>query len=162
MELDLSRLFEVLHRHEVVYVLIGGLAAVFHGSPFPTEDADITPLGDRPNLTRLAAALRELNAKIRTEAVPEGPPFACDADGLAAARMWNLQTDAGDLDLAFEPSGTHGYSDLRRDATPALLYDVTVHIASLSDVIRSKAAADRPKDRRVLPALREILAKRAD
>jgi len=152
----------VLHRHEVVYVLIGGLAAVFHGSPFPTEHADITPQDDRPNLARLAAALSELNAKSRAEAVPEGLPFAYDADGLAAARTWNLQTDAGDLDLAFEPSGTHGYSDLCRDATPARLYNVTVHIASLSDVIRSKAAADRPKDRRVLPALREILAKRAD
>ena len=162
MELDLPRLFEVLHRHEVVYVLIGGLAAVFHGSPFPTEDADITPQNDRPNLARLAAALRELNARIRTEAVPEGLPFACDAEGLAAAQTWNLRTDAGDLDLAFQPSGTHGYSDLRRDATPAQLYNVTVHIASLSDVVRSKAAADRPKDRRVLPALREILAKRND
>jgi hypothetical protein len=162
MELDLQRLFEVLHRHEVVYVLIGGLAAVFHGSPFPTEDADITPQNDRANLTRLAGALRELNAKIRTAAVPEGLPFACDADGLAAAQTWNLQTDAGDLDLDFEPSGTHGYSDLRRDATPARLYNVTVHIASLSDVIRSKAASNRPKDHRVLPALREILARRPD
>ena len=99
MELDLPRLFEVLHRHGVVYVLIGGLAAVFHGSPFPTEDADITPRKDRPNLSRLAAALCELNARIRTEAVPDGPPFACDADGLAAAQTWNLQTDAGDVDL---------------------------------------------------------------
>jgi hypothetical protein len=162
MELDLARLFEVLHRHEVVYVLIGGLAAVFHGSPFPTEDADITPQNDRPNLDRLAAALRELNARIRTEAVPEGLPFACDAEGLAAAQTWNLQTDAGDLDLAFQPSGTHGYSDLRRDATAAQLYNVTVHVASLSDIVRSKSAADRPKDRRVLPALREILAKRTD
>ena len=43
MDLDLARLFEVLHRNQVVYVLIGGLAAVYHGSPFPTEDADITP-----------------------------------------------------------------------------------------------------------------------
>ncbi|HYO04123.1 MAG TPA: hypothetical protein VET27_20535 [Mycobacterium sp.] len=162
MELDLARLFEVLHRHEVVYVLIGGLAAVFHGSPFPTEDADITPQNDRPNLDRLAAALRELNARIRTETVPEGLPFACDAEGLAAAQTWNLQTDAGDLDVAFQPSGTHGYSDLRRDATAAQLYNVTVHVASLSDVVRSKAAADRPKDRRALPALREILAKRTD
>jgi hypothetical protein len=135
---------------------------VFHGSPFPTEDADITPRNDRPNLARLAAALRELNARSRTETVPESLPFACDAEALAAAQTWNLQTAAGDLDLAFQPSGTQGYSDLRRDATIAQLYSVTVHIASLSDVIRSKAAADRPKDRRVLPALREILAKRTD
>jgi hypothetical protein len=160
MDLDLARLFEVLHRHQVVYVLIGGLAAVFHGSPFPTEDADITPEADQPNLSRLAAALREINARVRTESLPEGLPFGCDAEGLAAARTWNLTTEVGDLDLAFEPSGTQGYADLRRDATAAQLYDVTVHIASLADVIRSKQAANRPKDQRVLPTLRELLATR--
>lgn len=160
VELDLARLFEVLDRHGVIYILIGGLAAVYHGSPFPTEDADITPQFDDDNLARLAAALRELNARVRTESVPEGLPFACDAQGLAAARMWNLVTDAGDLDVSFEPSGTTGYPDLRRDATAAQLYDVTVHVASLGDVVRSKQAADRPKDRRVLPVLREILASR--
>src|SRR5882757_10808591 len=121
MDLDLARLFEVLHRNQVVYVLIGGLAAVYHGSPFPTEDADITPEADQPNLSRLAAALREINARVRTESVPEGLPFGCDAEGLAAARTWNLTTEAGDLDLAFEPSGTQGYADLRRDATAAQL-----------------------------------------
>lgn len=158
MELDLERLLQVLHRHGVVYVLIGGLAAVYHGSPFPTEDADITPQTDHANLDRLAAALRELNARIRTEAEPAGLPFAYDATSLAAARTWNLITDAGDLDLSFEPSGTQGYPDLRRDASNAQLYGLTVQIASLADVIRSKQAANRPKDQRVLPTLREILA----
>jgi hypothetical protein len=160
MELDLARLFGVLHRNKVVYVLIGGLAAVYHGSPFPTEDADITPAADRPNLVRLASALREVNARIRTEAISEGRPFACDADTLSAAQTWNLTTDAGDLDIAFEPSGTQGYSDLRRDAATTELYDCTVQVASLRDVIRSKQAANRPKDQRVLPALRAILAER--
>lgn len=94
-ELDLRRLFAVLHAYRVAYVLIGGLAAVVHGSPFPTEDADITPNDDRKNLERLAAALRELNARIRTEGVPEGVPFACDALSLAAVQTWNLTTDAG-------------------------------------------------------------------
>lgn len=159
-ELDLARLFGVLNRHNVIYVLIGGLAAVYHGSPFPTADADITPDTSHTNLTRLAAALRELNAKIRTESVPEGLPFACDAQGLAAAEMWNLVTDAGDLDIAFQPAGTHGYPDLRSDATSAEIYDATVQIASLSDVIRSKQAANRPKDQRVLPTLREIANRR--
>jgi hypothetical protein len=158
VELDLARLFEVLDRHQVLYVLIGGLAAVYHGSPFPTEDADITPWTDRANLGRLAVALRELNARVRTQSEPRGLPFACDADSLAAAHTWNLSTDAGDLDVAFEPAGTRGYPDLRRDAAPVQLYGVTVRVASLSDVIRSKQAANRPKDQRVLPTLREILA----
>ena len=160
MELDLPRLLATLDRHNVAYVLIGGLAAVYHGSPFPTEDADITPDTDDANLDRLASALRELNARIRTEAVPEGVPFACDAAGLAASETWNLVTDVGDLDISFRPSGTRGYPDLRRDAVSADIYDVTVQIASLADVIRSKQAANRPKDQRVLPTLREILARR--
>ena len=160
METDLARLLETLQRHHVVYVLIGGLAALFHGSPFPTEDADIAPANDSDNLARLAAALRELNARIRTESDSEGVAFVCDARTLAGAQTWNLVTDAGDLDIAFRPSGTDGYQDLHRDATAEVLYDTTVEIASLADVIRSKQAANRPKDQRVLPTLREILARR--
>lgn len=157
-ELDVARLFEVLDRHKVVYVLIGGLAAVYHGSPFATEDVDITPECSRGNLVNLAAALRELKAQIRTQSEPDGIPFVCDADALAAAQTWNLTTDAGDLDLAFTPCGTQGYPDLRTDAERARLYEATVQVASLSDVIRSKQAANRPKDQRVLPTLRDILA----
>jgi hypothetical protein len=160
MELDLARLLDVLHRHRVAYVLIGGLAAVYHGSPFPTEDADITPQHDRRNLVRLAAALVDLDARIRTDSEPEGLPFRCDADWLAVCTTVNLTTAAGDLDLTFQPAGTAGYDDLRRDATHTELYGVTVQIASLADVIRSKQAANRPKDQRVLPTLREILSRR--
>ncbi|HEY6648439.1 MAG TPA: hypothetical protein VI217_15250, partial [Mycobacterium sp.] len=108
----------------MAFVLIGGLAAVYHGSPFPTEDADITPDTDDANLDRLAAALRELNARIRTDAAPGDVPFACDAKGLAAAQTWNLVTDAGDLDITFRPSGTQGFPDLRRDAVSADIYDI--------------------------------------
>jgi hypothetical protein len=79
---------------------------------------------------------------------------------LAGAQTWNLVTDAGDLDIAFRPAGTHGYSDLHRGAAKAELYAITVEIASLGDVIRSKQAANRPKDQRVLPTLRELLAKK--
>jgi hypothetical protein len=161
MELDLARLLDMLHRHRVAYVLIGGLAAVYHGSPFPTEDADITPQTDRLNLERLAAALTDLKARIRAESEPAGPPFLCDADWLAACKTVNLTTAAGDLDLTFEPAGTAGYDDLRRDATRTELYGITVQIASLADVIRSKQAANRPKDQRVLPTLREILSQRS-
>lgn len=160
MELDLPRILEVLHRNKVAYILIGGLAAVYHGSPFPTEDADITPEMNRRNLDRLANALRQLNARVRTDSEPAGLPFSCNGEALAAAQTWNLTTDAGDLDVTFKPSGTRGYPDLRRDAAQVQLYGVSVRIASLGDVIRSKQAANRPKDQRMLPTLREMLAQR--
>lgn len=156
-ELDLERLFSVLADQGVDFVLIGGLAAVFHGSPFPTEDADITPRHSPGNLNRLVAALEALDARIRTDDVPGGLPFGFDATSLAAANVWNLTTSAGDLDISFTPDGTDGYIDLMREATEVPLAGVRVWVSSLSDVIRSKQAANRPKDQRVLPALRKLL-----
>jgi hypothetical protein len=71
----------------------------------------------------------------------------------------NLVTDLGNLDIAFARSGTHGYRDLARDAEVMTVRGVSVPVASLADVIRSKEAAGRARDRAVLPALRELLAR---
>jgi hypothetical protein len=62
---DPDALLEVLHRHDVQYVLIGGLAAALRGSATPTFDVDITPAADAANLARLSAALTELDARVR-------------------------------------------------------------------------------------------------
>ena len=61
-ELEADVLFASLDRHGVRYVLIGGLAAVLHGSPLPTVDADICPSREAANLERLARALTDLDA----------------------------------------------------------------------------------------------------
>jgi hypothetical protein len=58
------------------------------------------------------------------------------------------------------PDGTRGYDDLIVDAAAEDIFGIEVRVASLADVIRSKQAANRPKDQRVLPTLREILAAR--
>jgi len=159
-ELDLGRLLAALDRHRVSYVMIGGMAAVVHGSPFPTEDVDITPAPTEDNRRRLSAALRDLDARVRVEGAPAGLPFDHAPDSLAAVQTWNLTTSCGDLDISFVPSGTRGYGDLSRDAKEVELFGVVVQVASLADVIRSKQAANRPKDQRVLPTLRDLLARR--
>jgi hypothetical protein len=151
-----------LDRHHVRYVLIGGLAAALHGSPVTTQDADICPERNAENLARLAAALRELHARIRAEGVEDGLPFACDAKFFEMMSMANLVTDAGDVDVAFEPSGTSGYADLARNAVTIDVDGVAVSIASLEDVIRSKTAANRPKDLAALPILQEVLRQLRD
>jgi hypothetical protein len=60
---DLRRLIEVLDRHGVEYLLVGGAAATAHGAERPTDDADCVVSRGRENLDRLAAALRELKAR---------------------------------------------------------------------------------------------------
>lgn len=152
-----EELFACLDRHGVEYVLIGGLAAVLHGSPLPTVDADICPSEDHENLCRLAGALEDLDARVRTPDTAEGVRFPRDAKFLSGVAMLNLVTRAGDLDLTFTPAGTAGYADLAARAGSVLVHGVSVPVASLEDVIRSKEAANRPKDLRALPTLRQLL-----
>lgn len=156
-EFDPPAIAEVLTRHGVTYVIIGGYGAVAHGSPLPTRDIDIVPAGSKDNLTRLSGALQELDAKVRIDD-DEPLPFAHDATSLAGSTFWNLTTCFGDLDISFTPSGTQGYDDLRRDAAEIVLRGTPVLLASLQDIVRSKEAAGRDKDRRALPILRELVA----
>jgi hypothetical protein len=152
-----ERILEVLTKHDVQYVLVGGFAAVIHGSPYVTTDIDVAPRLDRMNLDKLSAALRELNARVWTSTDPAGLAFEHDAESIARVTMWNLITDYGRLDVAFQPSGTGGYDDLVRDSLHLEILGVGVDVASLADVVRSKEAAGREKDRLVLPVLRRIM-----
>jgi hypothetical protein len=153
---DPGRLIKVLSRHRVKFVLIGALAARLHGFPRLTADADITPADDKPNLERLAAALKDLDAKVYTESVPEGLAFDRSAAALGRAAMWNLVTSAGRLDIAFTPSGTKGYDDLASGAERFEAFGVRFLVASLDDIIRSKEAAGRAKDEDDVVILREL------
>lgn len=124
------------------YVLIGAVAARLQGFPRLTADADITPLKDPDNLERLAAALRELDARIYTETVPEGLPFDCSASMLERGDLWNLVTSAGRLDVAFTPSGTHGYHDLHRNAVRFEVYGTDPGRSSPANVLMAPGCGE--------------------
>jgi hypothetical protein len=159
-EFDPVAALRVLVEHQIEFLLVGGVAARLRGAPMLTQDVDITPSTDRDNLVRLAAALKELDARLRTATEPDGVPLPFDPGLLASATVWTLTTKYGDLDLVMAPAGTGGYRDLIRDADElrvAIDPELMVSVASLADVIRSKEAAGRDKDRATLPLLRRTL-----
>ena len=141
----------------VAFILIGGLAATVHGSPYATVDVDVVPQRDPRNLTRLSDALRALGARVYVSA-EEALPFTHDARSLGEVEVWNLSTTYGALDITFTPAGTHGFADLAERAASVDIGGVEVLVAALEDVVRSKAAAGREKDLIVLPTLRRLLA----
>jgi hypothetical protein len=149
----------VLNRHAVDYVVIGGYAAEVHGWDGVTDDVDVTPRTDADNLERLATALTELEAKARVEGYPDGfeLPGGIDVRTLKDAISLAFVTKHGNLDLAFLPDGTEGFKDLDKGAVSHRIETLTVRVADLRDVIRSKEAAARAKDLATLPALRELL-----
>jgi hypothetical protein len=153
---DPDEILRVLHRHRVEFVLIGGMAATLHGSDIVTFDLDVSPKSTRDNLERLASVLRELGASLRVEGEPSGVAFDAHAELLERMQVLNLATRAGDLDIVVRPAGSTGYDDLRRDAIAISISGVPILVASLADIIRSKEAANREKDRAVLPALNRL------
>jgi hypothetical protein len=160
-DFDPEEMLTALAEGGVRFILIGGMAAVLHGDVGVTVDIDVVPERTDENLERLAGALRGLGARIRTEGEPEGLTFDCSAQffrNLPPDAIVNMTTDAGDLDVAFCPSGTSGFSDLKRDAIDIEAADrLHILVASLADVVRSKEAAGRQKDRLALPRLRRLL-----
>jgi hypothetical protein len=155
-------MLEALEAEGVRYVVIGGTAAAMGGATHVTFDLDITPERSPANLDRLASALRRVNARLT--GVPDAIAAAFQLDGaiLGNGSIWTFTTDHGRLDVAFEPSGTSGYKDLRRGAHETKIDGMRIVVASLEDVIRSKEAADRERDRAVLPDLRRTLELRRE
>jgi len=154
-ELNSTAIAAVLNKYQVRYVIIGAFAAIAQQAPIPaTRDIDLTPEASRENLARLSLALKELGARIRTEAVPTGLPFSHNATSLASAEVWNLICADGEFGISFHPAGFDGgYAQLAVNAHRLRVDEVEVVVADLADVIRSKESAGRPKDLRVLPLL---------
>jgi hypothetical protein len=155
-EFEPEKILEALNEHGVQYVLIGGLAAALHGSVNPTFDVDIIPATTGDNLDRLSGALKSLDARIRVDGVPDGLLFAHDAKSLAAMTTLNLVTRYGDLDIASQPAGLPRYEDWASKASSVDLLGVVIPVADLGDIVRSKEAAGRDKDKAQLPLLRAL------
>jgi hypothetical protein len=152
---DPIRILAKLQEHDVQYVVIGGLAGNLHGSPVMTYDLDICYQRDRDNLRRLAAALRELHARLRD--VAEEVPFILDEHTLRNGDSFTFETPLGDFDCLGTPSGTTGYKQLAAAGTTVELEPgLNVRYCSLGDLIRMKRAAGRAKDLIALEHLEEL------
>jgi len=143
-DFDPVPLLEALTGKGVDFVVIGGIAGGIHGSVYSTQDLDIAYARDRPNLERLASALRELGAVLR--GAPPGLPFQLDAKGLESGSHFTFATPHGSLDILSDPDGAPPYRVLKTQGRLAMIGDQRVTAASLDHLIAMKEAAGRPKD----------------
>ena len=150
--------FRTLNEHGVDYIVVGGIAALMHSSPYPTFDTDVCPETSNANLGRLSQALEAMDARIFSDPVPEGLPFSSDPAFLRENPILNLITRYGRVDIILTPAGSDGYPDLKRGSVTVMIDDLAVRIASLEDVIRTKSAVTSREDPSI-PVLRQILAR---
>jgi len=141
---DPLRALRTLTRRRVRFVVIGGIAGRLHGSSAVTNDLDICYARDPENLERLAAALVEMDARLRD--TPEDLPFKPDAKTLKAGANFTFTTSAGGLDCMASPAGSRGFDELDATAVEMDLGGLVIRVAAIEDLIRLKRAAGRPKD----------------
>lgn len=167
-----DRILLVLAQHEVDFVVIGGIAAIAHGSQQLTFDLDILYEQSRENRERLADALRALDAKIwiAPDSTPPNPrrlrpwqieahdaALRIDADLLGRWANHHFVTPLGILDCMVTVPGAPPYDDTRQRAMEAPLDDpVRVLIVDLDDLIAMKRAVGRTKDLQAVEELLEI------
>lgn len=143
---DPRRVLECLDRHGVEYVVIGGLAVIAHGHTRNTRDVDIIPSPEPANFARLAAALRELNARLSGVDAHLLDIDVFDPKTLASGANFTLETAAGGLDVFSEVPGAAPFAELHVRAVPIDLGGLVIRVAGLDDLIRMKRAAGRPQD----------------
>jgi predicted nucleotidyltransferase len=152
-DLDARAILALLTTKGVDFVVIGGIAAVLHGSATHTYDLDICFATDAANLAALGSALLEMGATLR--GVADDVPFRPDADTLRRIEVLTLSTPYGNFDVLARPTGAPRYETLRRNADRYDVGGFVVSVASLPDLIAMKSAAGRLKD---LVAVEELEA----
>src|SRR5262249_30542290 len=143
-----------LGRHHVAFIVVGGAAAIVHGSGRLTQDLDIVYDRTPVNLDRLVAALAQYQPYLR--GAPPGLPFIWDRRTLARGLNFTLVTSLGAIDLLGEIPGGGAYEDLRSGAVEMAAFGTRCLWLSLAQLIRAKRAAGRPRDLEVLAELEAI------
>lgn len=150
-----QQILSLLVENKVRFIVVGAYAAIAHGAQYRTDDLDICHERSPSNYKQLMAVLRPIRARLIDMPAELKAPF--EERSLAQGTNFTLITDAGRLDLLGELSAVGGYRELFPSSTEIEVAGITCRVASLELVIRSKEAANRPKDRQVLPELRALL-----
>ena len=128
-------------RHGVRYLFIGNSGAVLLGFPDTTQDAELFVEGTAANGAACVAALKELGFQLT----------ASEADEITRGKDFvQLKNGPFDLDLVFAPDGIETFEAAwqRHVEVEGFL------VCHPDDIIASKEAANRVRDRESLPRLR--------
>lgn len=136
-----------LAAENVDFVLVGGMAAVAHGSASVTEDVDVCIRFDEPTLRALFRALEGTHPRQRMH--PARPALGDDPLAYVGYKNLYLVTDDGIVDFLSEIVAVGDYAAASAGAVTLDLGGFECRVLGLDQLIACKRALGRPKDLRV-------------
>lgn len=155
---DFSQLLRRLSDSGLDFVIVGGYAAISHGSSYLTRDVDICVILTDENIAKLRRALGEWNPKHRMS--PQKLSFLSYPPAGQPLNNVHLQTDKGVVDILSSVLGVGDFVRLKSQAEELEVDGQRYHVISLGDLITAKEAMGREKDLLTAKELRAIAAKR--
>jgi predicted nucleotidyltransferase len=155
--IDFEQLLPALSRAGVELIVVGGVAAIVHGSSRLTQDLDVVYRRTPENIDRLTTALRPFAPYLR--GAPPGLPFRWDSETIRRGLNFTLVTSAGDLDVLGEIAGDGTYETLLPHSRKVSVFGIECYCLGLDRLIQAKRDAGRPKD---LEAIAELEALREE
>lgn len=152
---DLNLLLKTLLENKLDFLIVGGFAAVVHGSSHVTKDLDVSMLMTPENINGLRRALKELEPRHRMNPSHK-PSFFDEPQNLSGINIIYLETKAGILDVVTLDKDLGSFEDLKSRALTVNLFGYDCFVLSLDDLIRVKEKMTRPKDRIVLEELKTL------
>lgn len=152
---DFEGLLRLLVGAEVDFLVVGGVAAIAHGSARLTQDLDLVYERSDENLVRLVGCLAPEEPYLR--GAPPGLPFRWTVATLRNGLNFTLTTRRGDIDLLGEITGGGDYAALLPHTVELELFGLRCRFLDLEWLVRTKRAAGRPKDLELLAELEALL-----
>lgn len=150
-----QKLLKFLINSPLHFVIIGGFAAVLHGSNHTTRDLDICILFSKEEWDNLKEVLKPIHPKIRSSQ-EKISLFESDLD-YSKIESLHLETDLGLLDLVSKVPGIGNYFDVVKNADEIEIYKKPCFVISINDLIKSKKILGRHRDLVVVEELEAIL-----
>ncbi|MCH2534625.1 MAG: hypothetical protein MK008_09320 [Bdellovibrionales bacterium] len=152
---DLNLLLKTLLESKLEFLVVGGFAAVVHGSSYVTKDLDITMLMSADNVEKLRNALKKFDPKHRMNPSFK-PSFLEEPKSIDGLNNIYLETTAGILDIVTLNKSLGSFEDLKSRALTVELFGYDCLVLSLDDLINIKESMNRTKDKIVLEELKQI------
>ena len=142
----LNRIAKVFAEQRLEVVMVGNAAAALHGAPVTTLDVDFMFRKTPTNLKKLKAVAKTFGAVILRPYYP-------------VSDLYRVVNDDRGLQLDFmaKLDGIRSFEGLKSRSIPVEFGEHELRIACLSDIIKSKRAAGRDRDRAVLDILQKTL-----